>query len=118
MGPICRSLCLLLLTLVAVSGLGRAALASTGGDIFKDCKGYPAAGRKVLCETYVQELVNFAKSTDKLVNPKGVICPGPNVSLADFVASINRWLAAHPELHAKSSYDAAHAALARDYPCR
>lgn len=118
MGPLCRVLVLCFLAFGAAVAVDRPAIASTGADVLADCKGYPAAGRKVLCETYVQEVVQFAKDKDELVNPKGVVCPGPDVTLADFVASIVRWLSERPELRSKNVYEATHGALARDYPCR
>ncbi len=92
--------------------------AATGGDIAEECANYPNSSRPNTCRLYVYGMIEFVTSDDAIVNPKGRLCIGKDVPVAEIIALVNEWLAEHRELHSKSAYDATYGALAQKYGCK
>ena len=102
----------------ALTGFVSPAMALTGGELAEKCAGYPETGRTSLCELYVSSLRDFANSDDRMVNPRGKLCIPADTPIGEIITLVNDWLASHPELHARSGYEAAYGALDAPYRCR
>ena len=107
------SLCAMALTLMPTS-----VHALTGADLLKQCRNYQAREDKNLCNLYVSSLVKFVTSPDKLSNPRGKLCIGADVPVAEVAGAIAAWLDKNPALLAKDGYEAAYGGLAGKYRCR
>lgn len=92
--------------------------ALTGGELAEYCAGYPTGGRPALCELYVSSGRDFVNSDDRMENPRGKLCIPTDTSIGELIKVVNDWLDSHPELHAKSGYDATYGGFAKAYRCR
>lgn len=90
----------------------------SGKEVLEMCTDYPNGKFSKNCELYVSSMIEFANSSDKETNPRGRLCVGSDVPVAEVVSEITQWIQAHPELHGKSAFDASYGALARKYRCK
>ena len=113
-----RLLLTALLALPALGALWAQTPGTTGGEIAEECANYPNSSRPNTCRLYVSSMIEFVTSDDATENPKGRLCIGKDVPVAEIIALVNEWLAEHRELHSKSAYDATYGALAQKYGCK
>jgi hypothetical protein len=118
MNVVIRLLLTVMIAVPALEGSLAQVAGTTGGEIASDCADYPDSARPNTCVLYVASLVEIVRMDDKSGNPRGRLCIGEDVPIAEVIAVVNEWLAAHPEVHAMTAYDAAYGALAKKYQCK
>ena len=113
-----QALILLSLFVAALVFMPAPSHAVTGSELLEHCRNYRERPDKNLCDLYVSSLVTFVTSSDKLTNPRGKLCIGPDVPMANVVATITAWLSKNPTLHAEDGYKSVYDGLAQKYRCR
>ncbi|MGD9868372.1 MAG: Rap1a/Tai family immunity protein [Hyphomicrobiales bacterium] len=94
------------------------ASAMTGKELYDTCRAYPNDGQTASCEFFVSSLADVFRQDDTLGNPRGKICIGTDVPVAELVGTATKWLADHPEMQGMRAYDALYDPIARKYPCK
>lgn len=55
----------------------------TGADLMNDCRNYPDSKRPRNCELFAGAFAEIARSTDRAGNPRGRLCIGEDVPVAE-----------------------------------
>lgn len=87
-------------------------------DLINDCKNYPESPRPRTCAVFIRSFIEISQSGDKTVNPRGKLCIGKDVTVAELATGINEWLARNPGAAKKVPYDIAYDALGDRYRCK
>ena len=92
--------------------------AATADEVLKGCKNFPDSKMPRTCEAYFIEAIRFVNSDDPLANPKGKLCVGEEVPIADIINLVVEWIEQKPSRRSFSLFDAMHQALAPKYRCK
>ena len=91
--------------------------AATAEEALKGCKGFPDVERPNTCRSYFLTILDYIRSDDPAVNPKGALCVEDDVPLDEIIHIIVSWIEDHPSSKGVSLFDAAHNALEQKFEC-
>lgn len=97
--------------------MGGSLHAATAEEALKGCRGFPDAERPNTCRAYFLTILDYIRSDDPTVNPKGALCVYEDVPLDEIIHIVVTWIENHPTSKGFSLFDAAHNALAQQFKC-